>query len=285
MNYKPNEAEWMAYLYGELAGEERKQMERYLADHAEARKELENMKALQQLLQTVKDKEVIAPPLVLGNERIFKLWQYPYAKTIVSVAASLLLLMLVGRVTQTSIATTDNGIQISFGENRKDKELLTEPALSLAQVQQMINSSLAQNNSYWQTTVENSNEQIKASIHKTFASTAQNNKRVDALVQQVAAASKNEIQGYVATLQTENMKLMQNYLQLTTTEQKDYMETLLVDFAKYLQQQRNDDLQLLQTKITDVEQTNNLFKAETEQILTSIISNGNSSFQNTGTRN
>ncbi|NBP68644.1 MAG: hypothetical protein EBU52_07845, partial [Cytophagia bacterium] len=94
-----------------------------------------------------------------------------------------------------------------------------------------------------------------------------------------------QIAAYVASIQTENMRMMQDYMKLTSTEQKDYMENLLVDFSKYLQQQRNDDLRLLQTKITDVEQNSNLFKAETEQILTSLISNSGTGFQKTGISN
>jgi hypothetical protein len=64
---------------------------------------------------------------------------------------------------------------------------------------------------------------------------------------------------------------MKDYFQLTSTQQKQYVEDLVVDFAKYLQQQRNDDLQLVQTRLHSIEQNTNTFKQETEQILTSII--------------
>jgi hypothetical protein len=285
MNYKPNEADWMAYLYGELEGAERERIERYMSEHAEAQTEWENWKALQKMMRSVEDKEVIAPPIVVTDARQRKLWEYPYAKTIISIAASLLLIMVVGRVTQTSIATDANGLHISFGEVKKTDPLVNQPMVSAESVQQMIDASLNQTASNWQASLAENKQKIDESIRKNFAANNINDERVDALVQHVAAASKDQIQGYVASLQTENMKMMQNYMQLTSTEQKDYMENLLVDFSKYLQQQRNDDLRLLQTKITDVEQNNNLFKAETEQILTSLIGSGNTSFQKTGIRN
>jgi len=104
-------------------------------------------------------------------------------------------------------------------------------------------------------------------------------------VQQVASASQTQVQAYMASMQQQNLKSMQEYLTLTSNDQKAYIEGLLVDFAKYLQQQRNDDLRLLQAKITDVEQNNNQFKAETEQILTSLISNNNGRVLPTGIRN
>lgn len=285
MSYKPNEAAWMAYLYGEVEGEALEQMERYLAENAAARTELENLKALQKMMRSVEDKEVLAPSIVVEVDRQQTLWDYPYAKTILSIAASLLLLMLAGRITNTSITTDKAGWHISFGQQVKALPVESEPTLTQAEVQEMINASLKHNNTAWLTSLADNRQQIDASIRKRLVSNNRSNERLDALVKEVAAASKEQIQGYVVSLQNENMKMMQNYMQLTSTEQKDYMENLLVDFSKYLQQQRNDDLRLLQTKITDVEQNSNLFKAETEQILTSLISNGTSSYQRTGIRN
>jgi hypothetical protein len=285
MSYKPNEAAWMAYLYGEMESEERERMELYLAANANARLELENMKALQQMLRTVEDKEVIAPPIVVDNNKTRSLWDFPYAKTIVSIAASLLLIMVVGRLTDTSISSDDTGIHISFGSKVVTPPVDNTPMLTQTEVQDMINASLHQNNNTWEQNLTESRLKIDESIRKNLAANNRNSERVDALVQQVASASNDQIAAYVASLQTENMRMMQDYMKLTTNEQKDYMENLLVDFSKYLQQQRNDDLRLLQTKITDVEQNNNLFKAETEQILTSLISNSGTSFQKSGIRN
>jgi hypothetical protein len=67
------------------------------------------------------------------------------------------------------------------------------------------------------------------------------------------------------------MQLVKNYFQLTATEQKDYIENLLVDFSKYLQQQRTNDLQVVQTRLNTLEQNTGVFQQETEQILSSII--------------
>ena len=285
MSYKPNKAAWMAYLYCEMESEERARMELYLAENANARLELENMKALQKMLRTIEDKEVIAPPIVMDNHKTRSLWDFPYAKTIISIAASLLLIMVVGRLTGTSIASDETGIHISFGPKAVEKPVSGAPMLTQAEVQEMINASLSENNNTWQQSLAENRLKIDESIRKNLAANTRNSERVDALIQQVASASKDQIAGYVASLQTENMRMMQDYIKLTSNEQKDYMENLLVDFSKYLQQQRNDDLRLLQTKITDVEQNNNLFKAETEQILTSLISNSGTSFQKAGIRN
>jgi hypothetical protein len=58
----------MAYLYDELQGEEKREVEEYLAGNPQARKELENLMWVRKAMATVGDKEVIAPPVVLESE-------------------------------------------------------------------------------------------------------------------------------------------------------------------------------------------------------------------------
>jgi hypothetical protein len=282
MKYKPSEVEWMAYLYGEMEDAERERMERHLAENPEARAALESFKALQLMLNTVKDKEVIAPPIVMSDDKKHRFFNFPYAKTVISIAASLLLLMVVGRITNTSVASGDGELHISFG-NKPNQMATQKPVLTEEEIQQMINNRIAENNKQWETGLAENGKKQNEALHKTLARYVQASPSMDELVKQVASASKEQVQSYVAGLQTENLKMMKDYLQLTSSEQKNYMENLLVDFSKYLQQQRNDDLRLLQTKIIDVEQNNNIFKAETEQILTSLINTPG--YQKTGTRN
>jgi hypothetical protein len=94
-------------------------------------------------------------------------------------------------------------------------------------------------------------------------------------VKQASLASQDQIKDFLSTAQTENMRLVKDYFQLTSGEQKKYIEDLLVDFAQYLQQQRTDDLRVVQSRLNNIEQNSDMFKQETEQILSSIISNTN----------
>ena len=114
-----------------------------------------------------------------------------------------------------------------------------------------------------------SQQKLEQSISKNLVV---NSDKMNDIVRQASSASKDQIQEYVSTLQADNMKLVKDYFTLTSGEQKQYIEGLLVDFAKYLQQQRRDDLQLVQMRLNNIEQNNTAFKQETEQILTSIIS-------------
>jgi hypothetical protein len=272
MGYKASEQDLMAYLYGELEGKEKEMVEQYLLENAAARLELEKLKQLRHALGHVKDKEVIAPPIFVGDSRPPFIWNAPYFKTIVSIAASLLIVMLVGKFSGMQIGYTDSELRISFGKPPTQKETVAVTpveSLSSGEVQQMINASLQQNNLAMQETWAETQRKLDVSIVRNLAS---NSEKIDNLVKESSAASQQQIRDFVATMQAENVQVVKSYFQLSSSEQKQYIESLLVDFAKYLQQQRNDDLQVVQTQLSSLQKNTDTFKQETEQILTSIIS-------------
>ncbi|HEY0744045.1 MAG TPA: hypothetical protein VGD40_21410 [Chryseosolibacter sp.] len=275
MNYKPDEKDWMAYLYGEAEGEEKVKIDQYLLENAEARKEFEKFQSLRKIMSSVEDKEVIAPPIIIEGSRQRFLWNTPYLRMIVSIAASLLLIILVGSLTGTRISLNGNEFKLSFGEEQPAKsapvviEKQVPAELTAEQVQQMINESLTANNSAIESTWKKSQEKLTASIRENLAV---NSAKVDEVLKTASLATQEQISNYVATLQAENMQQVKDYFQLTSAQQKTYIESLLVDFDKYLQQQRNNDLQLVQTRLHSIEENSNVFRQETEQILTSIIS-------------
>lgn len=282
MAYKPSEQDLMAYLYNEVEGEEKIAIEKYLLENADARLELEKLKSLRSIMGQVKDKEVIAPPIFVGEHQQ-PFYKAPYFKTIISIAASLLIVILAGKFSGLQIGYHDQELKISFGEIKAQP---VQPApvqnmLSEQDVQKMINNSLAQNNQVMQTSWTETQNKLNASIVKNLAVSSL---KIDKLVKESSQASQNQIREFVAGMQTENMRLVKNYFQLNSSEQKQYIEGLLVDFSKYLQQQRNDDLQVVQTQLKSLENNTDLFKQETEQILTSIITTvGNS--KSVGARN
>ncbi|HET6543035.1 MAG TPA: hypothetical protein VFG46_21260 [Chryseolinea sp.] len=274
MSYKTNENDLMAYLYGELEGSEKEAMDKYLFEHPEARIELERLQQMRSMLGHVKDKEVIAPPIFVGESKQRFIWNAPYLKTIVSIAASLLLIILVGKLSGMRIQYQESELRISFGGNQVGNDNVAAAAqptlasLSSEEVQAMINSSLDKNNMAMQSSWKETQQQLDASITKNLQ---QNSNKIDKLVRDASAASQDQIRQFVSGMQTENLQLVKNYFKLSADEQKQYIESLLVDFSKYLQQQRNDDLQLVQTRLNSIEKNTDVFKQETEQILSSII--------------
>ncbi|HEY0770879.1 MAG TPA: hypothetical protein VGD31_11145, partial [Sphingobacteriaceae bacterium] len=110
----------MAYLYDELDAAEREKVERYLLANPEAKKELDRLKGVSSLLGTITDKEVIAPPIFLGDGGKTRFWDAPYFRTIMSIAASLIIVILVARITNTRVSVSDSELKLAFGEQVRD---------------------------------------------------------------------------------------------------------------------------------------------------------------------
>jgi len=280
MKYKPDEGTLISYLYGELDAAEAKQVMGYLNEHPEELKNLQEMVELKSIMKNVQDKEVIAPP-IFGDMPMEKVvfWHIGYFKTMMSIAASFVLILVAARLIGPEISYSNGELKISFNDSPKktDSPVQSEqPSLSAEEIQTMINSSLNKNNETIAANWEDNQKKINKSINSNFAS---NTKRIDELMNVTSQASQDQMRSFVAGLQEENLKLMKDYLQLSSSEQKTYVEALLVDFSKYLQEQRKQDFQVFQTRMSSIEKNTDQFKQETEQILASIISNPDASIR------
>jgi PHP family Zn ribbon phosphoesterase len=101
-------------------------------------------------------------------------------------------------------------------------------------------------------------------------------KKINEINQAAARESQEQIRRFIQNLQVENSQTLQNYIQLSTADQKQYIESLLVDFSKYMQEQRNQDLNIMNARLNTLEEDNSLFRQEAGEILTSLITDNNS---------
>ena len=270
MNYKPNESTLMAYLYGELDATESAKVREYLSQHPEEFEKLQQMTQVREMMSNILDKEVIAPPIIAESRQVH-FWQSGYFKTWMSIAASFVLILIAGRVLGPEISYSNGELRISFKDAKATPTTQTvNGLLSANEVQGMIDTSLAKNNEFIQDNLNESQKKVEQSLQTNLAS---NSAKIDALMKVASQASQDQIKGFVVALQEENLKTMKDYLKLSAKDQNAYVEALLVDFSKYLQEQRKQDFQLFQTRMANIERNTDQFKQETEQILASIISN------------
>jgi small-conductance mechanosensitive channel len=269
MNYKPDEGMLMAYLYGELTATEAEKVQLYLQQHPEVLKKLQGLGELRTVISHIQDQEVIAPPLFMDDANVKPLWQSNYFKTVMSIAASLLFLMVAGKFLGTEISYSNGELAINFSGKKEPVKEFVQPSLTEEKVKEMIENSLASNNEVITSNWTEDQKRLSQSIRQNLD---QNSKKIDALMKGAADASQAQVRGFVASLQNENLKLMKDYFQLSTADQKKYTEGLLVDFSEYLKEQRRQDLMILQTRVNSIEKNTDQFKQETEQILASIIS-------------
>ncbi|MBS1952364.1 MAG: hypothetical protein OJF59_001976 [Cytophagales bacterium] len=265
MSYKPDDGTLMAYLYGELNDNEKEMLEKYFAQHPKEREKLKLLGDVRNIMSHAQDKEVIAPPVFAGTDNSRSLWQSGYFKISLGIAASILFLLMAGKILGPEISYSKGELRISFANKPAQKE--KENLLNEEKIKELIASSLASNNE----TQKSIREGDQKKLMQTWVD--MNSKKIDMLTQSASQASQKQVQSFVAGLQEQNLKLMKDYFQMNATEQKKYMENLLVDFSQYLQEQRKQDLQLVQSKMNYFEKNNSQFRQETEQILTSLISN------------
>ncbi len=277
MSYKPDEATLISYLYGELDANQTEKVLYYFQQHPEELKQFHQMANTLDVMRAVEDKEVIAPPIFDGQDaNVRPFWQSTYFKTSMSIAASFLLIIVAGKLSGLEVNYSSGELRISFDSKQPVKQEMVQPTnlLTQNQVQEMIDASLSNNNkaiaANWIETQTKLDKSIKNSL-------AVNSQKIDDLMKSTSQASEEQVRGFVSNLQADNLRLMKDYMQLSSKEQKQYVETLLVDFSSYLKEQRNQDLQLFQTRMTSIEKNTVQFKQETEQILASIISSGSKS--------
>ncbi|NOT77056.1 MAG: hypothetical protein HOP08_19200 [Cyclobacteriaceae bacterium] len=271
MNYKPDEATLISYLYGELDSDEQMKVAEYLQNNPEEKKRLDGMSFAQTAFAHLHDKEVIAPSIILNDERAEKpFWKENYFRMPLGIAASLMTFLVAAKLIGLSLTYAPGEIKIGFGE--KVEVIKEVPALTEDQIAEMINSSVASNNESIKASWTADRNLLEKAIQKNLNS---NSTKIDQLMKTASAANQEQVTRFVGQLQNDNLKLMKDYMQLSATGQKEYIESLLVDFSKYLQEQRKQDIQLFSARVNKVEQNTDLFKQETEQILTSLISTGN----------
>ncbi len=269
MNSKPDEATLIAYLYGELDSEGCKQVEEYLLKNPEERKRVDDWSFGRKVMGQLPDKEVIAPPIILGEDSHYRpFWKEHYFRIPLGIAASFLFVLIVAKMLGLSASYAPGELKIGFGIAGKPEQLV--PALTEQQVGAMIHTSVASNNELLKASWSEDKNSLEHSIQKNLNS---NSVKIDRLVQTASAANQEQVRNFVGQLQNDNLKMMKDYMQLSSTGQKEYIESLLVDFSKYLQEQRKQDLQLFQARMNKVEENTDQFKQETEQILTSLITN------------
>lgn len=270
MSYKPDEATLISYLYSELEHEDRKKVEAYLEKNPTEKKRMEEWGFSRVAMGRLSDKEVIAPPIILGDDapgaKSVPFWKQGYFRMPVGIAASLFVVMLTAKVLGLSIGYSGNELRIGFGTLMQQNQT---PALTEQRVGEMINQSLANNNQALQASWGEDRKVLEASIQKNLNTSSQ---KINQLMKTASVANEREVRGFVSQMQNDNLKLLKDYMQLSSAGQKEYIEGLLVDFAKYLQEQRNQDLAFFQTRMNTVEKNTDQLKAETEELLTSLVS-------------
>ena len=148
MNYKPDEATMMSYLYGELDPAGQKKVEEYLQANPEEKKKIEEWAFVRSVFSGLEDKEVIAPSIVFTDKNnSIPFWKENYFRMPVGIAASLLVFLVSAKLIGLSLTYSPGEFKIAFGGKvEKVQPVRQAPTLTEQQVAEMIQSTLESNN-------------------------------------------------------------------------------------------------------------------------------------------
>lgn len=256
------------YLYGEMSADEKKEFEARLTEDPELQKELETLQSTREDLSQLEDKEVMEPFSIWGhtksgwmgnnnNKRAIML------RPITAIAASLIILMVVGFATDFSLRINKEGFQMGF---HKTEGSSNKPSITEDDVKRI----LAQE-------IEKNNEQIFANLHQTQNTINSKLASLEAVADQSKntnnqSITSNDLNEFFVNVQSKNAKLLEDYLNQSSQQQQQYFKTMLTQFNEYLQEQRTEDLNFVQSEILQVKYSQKQQKNETDQVLAGLIS-------------
>ena len=277
MNYKPNHSILIAYLYGELDKDEKEKVEAYINSSPEAAKELEELEDVRNLLGKLPDKEVINPFYSwsdadsLIDKRFNMNNRWGFLKPVMGIAASIILIMIVGVLTNTRINFRNQGIVISFGDQ------LTQPALiSQSEVQNLVKSEVRNQVTKSKELFLEELQKIENNLDTRFVSNSDHQlNSIKNVIDNQLDVKEERIQKLVRDLQRENLKILAEYLEHAGMQQEFYIQGILSDFSLYIENQREEDLHLIEVNLRFLKDNSDLQFKETGQILASIINTVN----------
>lgn len=208
---------FMDYLYDEISSEKRNELEQYLQDHPGLQEELNKLEQTRKLLQRMPSEQPDQKLLLVEpRNRSFSNWLnearnlLPHSflgKTGFAIAASIVLLMIIGSVAKVHIAPTEAGYSVSLGY---------QPVV---------------------------NEGFSAQQAETF----------------------------LAQIREENAAMLTEYLQAVNEEHNAQLRQVV----RYFEQQRMNDLQLIDQNLEQVQQTSNYRWQQANRFLGEVLQNVN----------
>lgn len=259
------------YLYGEMDQTEKKDFEHRLAKEPALMREVEALKSIRKDLGILEDKEVMEPFSIWGHSRSGMAQAGNHGrsillKPIVVIAASLVLLMLVGFATNFSLSLNKQGLQVSFLKPEKSGE---QSVLTEEDVKKMLAEEIQKNYTQLVVRMDETGDvanQRLAKLEQSAQETQNFNRQI---------ITKQDLDHFIAELEDRNGLLLQEYLSQASSQQQAYFKTMLTQFSEYLQDQRVEDLNMIQLELLQLNYTQTQQKLATDEVLAGIITKVN----------
>ncbi len=268
MKGKDFQSELIDYLYGEMSEEDRLDFEQKMDQHPELKVEYEALKKVRSELSGMADTEAtVSHPSFLSTGRLTPKEtsrESVIFRSILAVAASITLLMLIGFITDFNLAISTDGVQLGFHSKPEEpvQKVLTE-----AEIRSMLKDELEKSNSELLTSAAKTNEVTDTrivSLEKSLKKISANNAQ--------AVVTKEDLNNFLTMVEERNTEAIRQFMTTISTQQQQYFKATFTQYNDYLQLQRQDDLSLIRSEFIEMKQSQTQQKHQTDQVLASLIS-------------
>jgi len=272
MRWKPGETDIIDYLYGSMSTDEKTKFEEYLNSNPELASEVEGLQKTQRILPSLSDEEVIPPLVFAGNNSGSKSGSQSRWLLPMSIAASIAILLLTGYLTQFRMSFNNDGFDLGFSSELPENAT----GLSKDDVEQLVEQRMAV------LKTEFSAQMI--SLESGFDTQLANNRAITSIQIENAIKVNGKTQNdeqmltFINQLKGENEKMMANFYKVSAEEQRKYIRNILLEYNRFLEEQRKDDLEFMQANFLDLKTASEHKQEETDKLLASIISTVNSQY-------
>lgn len=288
MNHKADHVQLISYLCGELQGEEKRNFEKMLAGSPELAAELEEARQVMGSLHALPDMEAPQPVLFMEppvseqeqipvrrpvSDRIFN----RFTQAVLAVAASLTMLLVAGALTGTQVTVDGNGLSLRFGagtaapDSGTDNEEIKNMLAGMQKEMQAMRTEKAPDQAaqFYKELAS-----LKGTLNELNRRVAAQAKEKD--VQTVAGRpgrrlTEAQMNRLMAALSDENLRLIENAFQTATEQQQRQLQESLTSFARYLDQIRAEDTELVLASIEELDRKADVKFRETDQAIDALL--------------
>lgn len=282
----PTEEQKINYIYGLMNAEEKRQFENLLEQSPELSIEITEMKQLLEAMQELP--EVDAPelhffqnnkeksqPNSLSKQPIFN----KFTQSVMTLAASIAFLMIVGALTHTQISINQSGFLVHFGKQSAQTPVtqnqLHEVMIGLQDLRKGLHaiSTPVKAKTTQTQDISKEIESLKAAIIQLNQHTqtiAKNPSTHSPAVTQKIHVSEAQLKQILSVLSVENTKLIQQAFQTANAEQQRQLEETLQNFAFYLNAIREEDMQSILAGLEELNRKSEIKSNETDQAIDAL---------------
>lgn len=241
-----NERNWIDYLYGEMTDEETQTFEAEITGDNSAKDELDSFRRVRFLLHQHEDVQPTGSPVVVVK-------RYPKWSKWMGIAASLLVLLVAGKLLNVQASAGQGSLHLSFGEPITSQEVSPQLLAKLDQQRQE-----------WQTGLASLRYDLDQAVVNLQSRPA---------VPKTRFAEYQFVESALHDLQGQNQKMADDLIENLRREQNENTQVLVDNLLRYWDEQRKADLQLVNDGLQNLAESIQLSSDTYAQLIQQPIEN------------